>query len=141
MKILNTEWAVWIAMIHILLPLMVLPIYGSLRNIPKDVTQSAQNLGASWPQVVRHIIVPLSLPGVAAGVLLVFVISLGYFITPMLLGGPSTMMIGNFITEQATKLLDWPFAAAIAAMLLGATLAVIVLFNRVLRLDRVLGNG
>jgi mannopine transport system permease protein len=140
-RILNTEFAVWVAMIHILLPMMVLPIYSSLRNIPRELSQSAQSLGASWPAVIRHIIVPLSLPGVAAGMVLVFIISLGYFITPMLLGGPSTMMIATLITQQATQLLDWPFASAVASVLLFATLAVVVVFNRVLRLERVLGNG
>lgn len=140
-RLLNTEFAVWLAMIHILLPMMVLPIYSSLRNIPKDLAQSAQSLGASWPNVLRHIILPLSLPGVAAGMVLVFIISLGYFITPMLLGGPTTMMIATLITQQATKLLDWPLASAIATVLLVVTLAIVGVFHRVLRLDRVLGNG
>jgi mannopine transport system permease protein len=140
-KILNTEIAVWVAMVHILLPMMVLPIYSSLRNIPPDLAQSAQSLGASWLGVLRHIIIPLSLPGVAAGMVLVFIISLGYFITPMLLGGPTSMMIATLISQQATKLLDWPFASAIATVLLIATLIIVAVFNRVLRLDRVLGNG
>jgi mannopine transport system permease protein len=140
-KILNTEVAVWIAMVHILLPMMVLPIYSSLRNIPPDLAQSAQSLGASWISVLRHIIIPLSMPGVAAGMVLVFIISLGYFITPMLLGGPTSMMIATLISQQATKLLDWPFASAIATVLLIATLVIVAVFNRVLRLDRVLGNG
>jgi mannopine transport system permease protein len=91
--------------------------------------------------VLRHIILPLSLPGVAAGMVLVFIISLGYFITPMLLGGPTTMMIATLITQQATKLLDWPLASAIATVLLVVTLAIVGVFHRVLRLDRVLGNG
>ena len=141
MKLLNTEFAVWLAMTHILLPFMVLPIYSSLRGIPRDLAQSAQSLGASWPAVLRHIILPLSLPGVAAGMVLVFVISLGYFITPMLLGGPPTMMIASLIGQQATKLLDWPMASAIAAVLLFVTVAIMALFQRVLRLDRVMGNG
>ncbi len=140
-RLLNTEFAVWVAMIHILLPMMVLPVYSSLRNIPPDLAQSAQNLGASWPGVLRHIIIPLSMPGVAAGMVLVFIISLGYFITPMLLGGPTSMMIATLITQQATKLLDWPLTSAIAAVLMVVTLVIVAVFNRVLRLDRVLGNG
>jgi mannopine transport system permease protein len=140
-KFLNTEFAVWLAMVHILLPMMVLPIWSSLRNIPRDLAPAAQNLGASWPRVFLHIILPLSLPGVAAGMVLVFIISLGYFITPMLLGGPTTMMIASLIGQQATKLLDWPFAGALAGVLLLVTVVVVLVFNRVLRLDRVLGNG
>lgn len=140
-RLLSTEFAVWLAMTHILLPMMVLPIYSSLRGIPRDLPRSAQSLGASWPAVLRHIVLPLSMPGVAAGVVLVFVISLGYFITPMLLGGPTTMMIATLISQQATKLLDWPMASAIASVLLIVTVVIMLLFNRVLRLDRVMGNG
>jgi mannopine transport system permease protein len=140
-KLLGTEFAVWIAMVHILMPLMVLPIFSSLRGIPRELPPAAQSLGATWPAVLRHVIVPLSMPGVAAGVVLVFISSLGYFITPMLLGGPSQMMIATLISTQATKLLDWPFAAALSGVLLLVTLVLFLLFNRVLRLDKVLGNA
>ena len=141
LKLLGTEFAVWLAMIHILMPLMVLPIYSSLRNIPRELGPAAQSLGANWRAVLWHVILPLSMPGVAAGIVLVFISSLGYFITPLLLGGPSQMMISTLISTQATKLLDWPFASALAAVLLLVTLAIVFVFNRVLRLDRVLGNA
>ncbi len=139
MQLLNTELAVWVAMIHILLPMMILPIYSSLRNIPPELGQAAQSLGAGPWGVMRHVTIPLSLPGVAAGAVLVFIISLGYFITPMLLGGPRSMMIATLISQQATRFLDWPLASALAAVLMGATLLIVFAFNRVLRLDRVLG--
>jgi len=141
LKLLNTEFAVLLAMTHILLPMMVLPIYSSLRGIPRGLPLAAQSLGASWPSVLRHVIIPLSLPGVGAGVVLVFIISLGFFITPMLLGGPTSLMIASLITQQATKFLDWPFASALAAVLLLITVAIVIVFNRFLRLERVLGNG
>ena len=141
LKMLNTEFAVLIAMIHILLPMMVLPIYSSLRGIPRGLPLAAQSLGASWPAVLRHVIIPLSLPGVGAGMVLVFIISLGFFITPMLLGGPTSMMIASLIAQQATKFLDWPFASALAATLLLITITIVIVFNRFLRLERVLGSG
>jgi ABC-type spermidine/putrescine transport system permease subunit I len=140
-QFLNTEFAVWVAMIHILLPMMILPIHSSLRGIPRELAMAAEGLGASPAAVLREVILPLSLPGVAAGCVLVFIISLGYFITPMLLGGPRSMLIGNLITEQATRFLDWPLASALSTVLMGATLIIIFVFNRVLRLDRVLGTG
>src|SRR5262249_40078730 len=141
MQLLNTEFAVWLAMIHILLPMMILPIYSSLRSIPPELGKAAESLGASPMSVLRHITIPLSLPGVGAGAVLVFIISLGYFITPMLLGGPRNMLIANLITQQATKFLDWPLAAALASILMAATLLIVVVFNRALRLDPVMGSG
>ena len=141
MKLLNTELAVWLAMTHILLPMMILPIYSSLRAIPVELDWAAQSLGAGTASTFRHVIFPLSLPGVAAGAVLVFIISLGYFITPMLLGGPRSMLIATMITQQATKFLDWPLAAALASILMAATLLIVVVFNRALRLDRVMGSG
>ncbi|MBL8583311.1 MAG: ABC transporter permease [Rhizobiaceae bacterium] len=141
MTLLNTEFAVWLAMIQIQLPMMILPIYSSLRAIPPDLGMAAQSLGGSARDVFRHVTLPLSLPGVAAGCVLVFIISLGYFITPMLIGGPRSMMIATLITQQATKFLDWPLASALACVLMGVTLAMVIVFNRVLRLDRVMGAG
>ena len=85
--------------------------------------------------------VHFSVGGAEAGAVLVFIISLGYFITPMLLGGPRSMLIATMITQQATKFLDWPLAAALASILMAATLLIVVVFNRVLRLDRVMGSG
>lgn len=128
-------------MIQILLPVMILTIYSSLRAIPQDLVRAAEGMGATAFGVFRHVILPLSLPGVAAGCVLVFIMSLGFFITPMLIGGPRSMMIATLITEQATKFLDWPMAAALAAILMGVTLAIVVVFNKVLRLDRVMGDG
>jgi mannopine transport system permease protein len=141
LRLINTEPAVWAAMIQILLPVMILTIYSSLRAIPQDLVRAAEGMGASAFDVFRHVILPLSLPGVAAGCVLVFIMSLGFFITPMLIGGPRSMMIATLITEQATKFLDWPMAAALAAILMGVTLAIVVVFNKVLRLNRVMGDG
>lgn len=136
LQLLYTEGAVLLAMTHVLLPFMVLPIYGTLRRIPTDLTRAAQNLGASTTATFRHIILPLSLPGLAAGTVIVFILGLGFFVTPALVGGPRTLMISTLISQQATELLNWPFAGALAGVLLAVTLVLVLVFNRALGLGR-----
>jgi mannopine transport system permease protein len=128
-------------MIHILLPLMILPIYGTLRGIPADLSFAASSLGASPAAVFCRVVLPLSLPGVAAGMVIVFTLSLGFFITPAILGGPRSLMLSTLISQQATTVLNWPFAGALSMLLLAVTLALVVAFRRVLRLHRVIGDG
>ena len=93
LELLNTSFAVYIAMIHILLPYMILPIASVLRQIDPALPRAAAGLGATPWRVFRQVVLPLSMPGVAAGVLLVFVLSLGFYITPMLVGGPRDMTV------------------------------------------------
>ncbi len=137
---LYTPGAVLLAMTHILLPFMILPIYSALRSLPADLPRAAANLGAGRMRIFFAVILPLTLPGVFAGCLIVFVMSLGFYITPALLGGPRTLMIATLISQQATELLDWPFAGAISTVLLALSLGTTVVFKRVLRLDRVVAR-
>ena len=116
-QLLYTRVAVIIAMAHVLLPFMVLPIYGALRNIPTDYSRAAAILGAGSFRTFRDVIFPLALPGVTSGTLLVFLTALGYFITPALLGSPQEMMIATLISQQISGTLDWPFAAALVSVL------------------------
>ena len=141
LKLLYTDGAVWLAMTHILLPIMILPIYAALRGIPRDLTLAAQSLGAGRLTVFRHVVFPLSLPGVAAGSVIVYILGLGFFVTPQLVGGPSSLMLATLIAQQATVFMDWPLMGAISVVLLMTTIAIVVVFNRSLRLDRVLGEG
>jgi mannopine transport system permease protein len=141
LRMIYTEGALLVAMTHVLLPFMVLPIYGALRSIPPDLARAAENLGAGGWATFRHVTFPLSLPGVFAGVLMVFILSLGFYITPALVGGPRTLMIATLIGQQMTELLNWPFAGALAATLLGLTLVLVMMFRRVLRLDQVAGHA
>ncbi len=124
LRLLNTPLAVNIAMIHILLPYMVLPIANTLRQMDRSLPLAALGLGASRWAVFRQVILPLSMPGVAAGVLLVFVLAIGFYITPALLGGPRDVMLSMLIVQQI-DLLHWPYAACLAAVLLGVTLALL----------------
>ena len=90
--------------------------------------------------VFFRVVFPLSLPGVFAGCLIVFVMSLGFYVTPALLGGPRTLMIATLIGQQAIDLLNWPFAGALSFVLLVLSLGVTIAFKRLLKLDRVLAN-
>ncbi len=137
MTMLYTDGAVLVGMTHILLPFMVLPIYSALRSLSADLPNAAANLGAGPMRIFFAVVLPLSLPGVFAGCLLVFVMSLGFYITPALLGGPRTLMIATLIGQQATELLNWPFAGAISCVLLVLSVGMTVAFKRLLRLDRV----
>lgn len=129
LRILNTSIAVHIAMVHILLPYMILPIANALRQIDPSLGRAALGLGATPFRVFRDVILPLSMPGVAAGVLLVFVLSLGFYITPALVGGPRDMTVSMLIAQQVDQL-HWPYAACLSATLLAATLAIMAVFQR-----------
>lgn len=135
LRMLYTEGAVVLATTHVLLPFMILSIYGVLRGIPKDLGLAAANLGASGWSILRHVTLPLSMPGVYSGVLMVFIISLGFYITPALLGGPSTLLMSTLIGQQTTETLDWGLAGALSVILLAITLALVAAFGRVLRLE------
>lgn len=138
LKLLNTRFAVYVGMIHILLPFMVLPIHASLRSMDARLVAAAENLGAGPISVFRYVILPLSLPGVTAGCVLVFVLALGFYITPALLGGPSDMTI-SMLVAQEVELYHWDYAAALAALLLAFTAIALLVFGRLTGLERLLG--
>lgn len=137
LTLLYTNGAVLIAMTHVLLPFMILPVFSALKSIPPDLPRAAANLGAGRVRSFFAVTLPLSLPGVFAGCLVVFVMALGFYVTPALVGGPQTLMIATLIAEQATTLLNWPFAGAIACVLLVLSLGITISFKRLLRLERV----
>lgn len=140
LSMLYTNGAVLMAMTQVLLPFMILPIFTALKSLPQDLPRAAANLGASRARVFLSVTLPLSLPGVFAGCLLVFVMALGFYITPALVGGPQTLMIATLIGQQATELLNWPFAGAISCVLLVLSLGITITFKRLLRLDRVVSH-
>lgn len=140
MQLLNTRLAVYMGMIHILLPFMILPLYAVMRGIDRNLMRAAENLGAPPSAVFRRIFFPLSLPGVAAGCLLVFILSLGFYITPALLGGQKDVMISMLIQQQISQL-KWGFGAALALVLLLLALGIYTLFTRLLGVERVFGSA
>jgi len=139
-QLLRTEGAVVLAMSHVLLPFMVLPLYSALRAIPHDYVRAAQMLGAGSFSVFRHVVLPLSLPGLSSGCLMTFLLAIGFFVTPALIGGPQQMMLATLVQQQVTELLNWPFAGALVGVLLVFVLALVLVFNRVVRLDRFVGQ-
>jgi ABC-type spermidine/putrescine transport system permease subunit I len=139
MQMLNTRLAVYFGMIHILLPFMILPLYAVMRGIDRNLLRAAGNLGAPPSAVFRRIFFPLSLPGVAAGCLLVFILSLGFYITPALLGGQRDVMISMLIQQQVVQL-KWGFGAALGLVLLVLALGFYVIFSRLLGVERVFGT-
>lgn len=140
LRLLNTSFAVYVGMIHVLLPFMILPILASLKGIDGRLVAAAENLGAGAVSVFRHIILPLSMPGVLAGTVLVFVLALGFYITPALLGGASDMTISMLIAQEV-DLYRWDVGAAMATLLLAMTLVALLAFSRFVSLDKILGGG
>jgi putative spermidine/putrescine transport system permease protein len=141
LPLIRTTTGVIIGMSHILLPFMVLPIWAVLRRIDPELSRAAANLGARPATAFRRIVLPLSLPGVLAGCLLVFVLALGFYITPALLGGPRDQMISQLIVEQVEDQLDWGFAAAMSVLLMAATFAILFVASRAVRLQDVFGSA
>jgi putative spermidine/putrescine transport system permease protein len=134
---LYNQTGVLIGMSYVLLPFLILTAYSVMRGIDPGLIRAAHSLGASRFQAFRRIFLPLSLPGIAGGTLLVFILSLGFFITPALMGGPSDIMIAMLIEREVEFTLNWSFASALAVILLLVTLVGFALYNRIVRLERV----
>jgi putative spermidine/putrescine transport system permease protein len=138
-QLLFTSFSSMLGMTHVLLPYMVLALYGVMRKIDPSYLRAAESLGARPFGAFRHVFLPLSLPGVVNGSILVFTMCLGFYITPILLGTPKDMMISQLISQQIEDLLAWGFASAIAVVLLACTLVLLGLYNRFAGLDRLWG--
>jgi putative spermidine/putrescine transport system permease protein/spermidine/putrescine transport system permease protein len=127
--------------VHIMLPFMVLAIYGTMRSIDRDFLRASSNLGASAARTFWQIFFPLSMPGLSAGALIVFILSLGFYVTPAVLGGGKVILVSNRIATDIEVFFNWGAASALAVVLLCLTLLVLFVASRVLRLERVLGGG
>ena len=124
-----------IAMTHILLPFMVLPLYSVMKTIPPSYMRAAKSLGATPSTAFRRVYFPQTLPGIGAGGVLVFIISIGYYITPALVGGQSGRMISNEIARHMQQSLNWGLAAALGTMLLIGVLILYWAYNRLVGAD------
>lgn len=131
-KLLFNETGIIIGLSHVMLPFMVFPIINVMHTIPRELEEAAQNLGANRLTVFRRVLVPLALPGISAGVLITFVVTLASYVTPALLGG-GVRVIPVVITETFTSTSNWPFASALSMILVGVALIVIVGYQRVLK--------
>ncbi len=127
LQLINNLTGVTIGMVYIMLPFFILPLQATLRTIDPAVLQAASLCGAGRWQAFRRVLLPLSLPGILSGGLIVFVMSLGYFVTPALLGGTSNMMLAELIAQLVQSLLNWGLGGAAAFVLLVLTLALYAL--------------
>ena len=130
-SLMHSEIGIVIAMVHVLLPFMVLSMLGSLKRIGSDLEEAGRVMGANFMRTIWHINLPLAMPGLVSGSLLVFALSISSFITPSLVGGVRLPMMAGSIYQQVTGSFDWGFAAALSVLLLGATLTLIVPYMKI----------
>ena len=125
-----------VAMVHILLPCMILPLYSVMKTIPPSYMRAAKSMGASQIYAFRRVYFPQTIPGIAAGTLLVFIIAIGYYITPALVGGQDGIFISNLIADHIRSTLNWSLGSALAAILLIVVLTLYWLYNRLVGVDK-----
>lgn len=140
LALVHNTFGTVVATLHILLPFMVLPLYAAMEKIPRDLLQAGASLGAHPLLVFWKVFLPLSLPGVLAGCTLVFVLSLGFYITPELLGGGRTIMVSMMVSRNVELYDQWGAASAVGMVLLAAVGVILFAVSRFLPLERVLGH-
>lgn len=127
-RLLYTQTAEIIGLVYVLLPFMILPLYGSLEKLDSRLLEAAQDLGAGPFRRFRHVVLPLTLPGIVAGCLLVFLPALGLFYVGDVLGGSRHLLVGNLLKDQFLEAQDWPFGATASLVLIGLLLAFLALY-------------
>ncbi len=137
LQMIHNKMGTIIAMTHILLPFMILPLYSVMKTIPPSYMRAARSLGGKPFLSFRRVYFPLTIPGIAAGGILVFILSIGYYITPALVGGQSGRFITNYIAYHMQTSLNWGLAAAIASILLFVVIVFYWIFNRLIGVDKV----
>ncbi len=141
-KLVHNMSGTLIGMAHIMLPFLILPLYGAMKKIDRDMMQAASNLGASPVKAFWKIYFPLSLSGLVAGSLIVFVLCLGFYVTPAVLGGGRVVMVATQITAILENQFNWGAASALGVVLLFATIMVLYIAGRLFKLDTALfGKG
>lgn len=126
-----------IGMTHVMLPFLVLPLYATVRNIDGDLMRAANNMGASPARAFRDVFLPLSMPGLIAGSLLVFILCLGFYVTPQILGGGRVIMVSMKIQQNVQTYFDWGAGSALGVVLLLIVFAIFYLVHRLAGLDRI----
>ena len=137
LAMLYNEGAVIMGLLQYLLPFMILNIYVSLDGIDKSLTEAAKSLGCTEWQAFKEVTLPLSMPGVSAGCLLVFVLTCGTYLPPMILGGPGNEMIANLIFKRVIGTLDWPFGSAISVILMVLLMVIVYTYNRYMGISQI----
>jgi putative spermidine/putrescine transport system permease protein len=140
LRLIYNRFGVYVAMTHVLLPFMILPLYSSMKAISPAYMRAAASLGASPVTAFLRIYLPQTLPGIGAGGLLVFILALGYYITPALVGGGADQMISYFIALYTTETANWGLASALGAVLLLATLLLAAVYGKLVQGQQVTGG-
>ncbi|MFK7867956.1 MAG: ABC transporter permease [Roseobacter sp.] len=141
LALINNQTGTIIAMTHILLPFMILPLYSVMKTIPPSYLRAAKSLGATNWTAFWRVYFPQSVPGIGAGSILVFILAIGYYITPELVGGTSGTFISNRIAHHISSSLNWGLAAALGAILLGAVLLLYYAYDKIVGIDNVKLGG
>jgi len=139
--LVRNRFGVIVGMVHVMLPFMILPLFSVMKGIDRRVVQAARSLGAKPVAAFWKIYFPLSLPGVYAGVILVFILSLGFYITPVLLGGGRFVMVAEYIALQIQLVLQWGMGSAMAILLLLMVLILLVVFGRFINIQKLMGGS
>ena len=138
---LYTEGAVVLGMVYVFIPFMFLPLYASLEKLDRSLLEASGDLGASRLQTFLRVTLPLSVPGMVGGSIIVFIPSLGNFVVPDLLGGAKVLMIGNLIEQQFLQARNWPFGSALAWMVMAAVLAFLLVYVKLVSRADALAEG
>jgi spermidine/putrescine transport system permease protein len=131
LKLLYNYFGIIVGMVYTLIPFMILPLYASIEKLEKSYLEAARDLGADSRNAFLHVTLPLTMPGITAGSMLVFIPSLGYFFIPDLMGGGKQMIIGNLIKQQFLTARNWPFGSALAIVLIAMTLLLVLVYLKV----------
>lgn len=141
LKLVHNMNGTLIGMVHIMLPFLILPTYGAMRAIDRDYLKAAANLGASPARAFWTVFLPLSTPGLFAGALMVFILCLGFFVTPAILGGGTVILVSMQIVSNIELFVNWGAASALGVVLLVLTLMVLWVASRFVRLEQMTGGG
>ena len=140
-KMVHNMTGTLIGMVHIMLPFLILPVYSAMKQIDRDLIKAASNLGASPRRAFWTVFFPLSTPGLFAGALMVFVLCLGFFVTPAVLGGGKVIMVSMKIVSNIELFVNWGAASALGVVLLTLTVFVLWIASRFLNLENIAGGG
>ena len=138
--VLFSRTAVIIGFVHVFLPLMLMPIYAAVRNLDPNLLLAAQDLGATPMRTFVRVTLPLTMTGALTGILLFFTPTFGAFVTPLLLGGTESIMIGNVIETQFGEAFNWPYGSALSCIVVVTVVVLLVLFNRYVAFDDLYRN-
>ena len=136
LQLMYNQAAIIIGMVYVLLPYMVLTLYASMKSVDDRLLRAARSMGSSGFYTFRRVFLPLTVPGIISGSLIIFILSMGFFITPALMGGPRNVTIAMLIEREVEINLDWPLASIVSLLLLAVTMFLYVVYYRFARIDK-----